>query len=132
VTHDLSTVSIYGPTAPSTRVRAYEWLDHLALDATRDEYAGLGDHSPRTALTHLLAIARAEGRVRSLSRSSSWVARSSCPARRARGAPVASSHGSCAERPKASTTSTPRTDWAGGVSWASVRRWRWLPRRPTS
>ena len=70
MTHDLSVVSIYGPTAPSTRVRAYEWLQHLALDATRFEYAALGDHSPRTALTHLPAIARAERRVRSLSRSS--------------------------------------------------------------
>ncbi len=70
VTRDLAVVSIYGPTAPSTRVRAYEWLDHLGLDATRHEYAELGDHSPRTALTHLSAIAIAEKRVRSLSRSS--------------------------------------------------------------
>jgi glycosyltransferase involved in cell wall biosynthesis len=70
VTHDLSVVSIYGPAAPSTRVRAYEWLEHLALDATRLEYAALGDHSPRTALRHLPAIARAEARVRSVSRSS--------------------------------------------------------------
>lgn len=64
----LSVVSIYGPAAPSTRVRAYEWLDHLALDATRHEYAGLSEHSPRTALGHAPAIARAELRVRALSR----------------------------------------------------------------
>jgi hypothetical protein len=70
VTHDLYVVSIYGPTDPSTRVRAYEWLDHPALDAMRYEYAALGDHSPRTTLTYLPAIARAERRVRSLSRSS--------------------------------------------------------------
>lgn len=70
MTRHLSVVSIYGPTAPSTRVRVYEWLDHLGLDATRHEYAALGDHSPRTALTHLPAIARAEKHVRSLSRSS--------------------------------------------------------------
>ncbi|MFC7360050.1 glycosyltransferase [Nocardioides astragali] len=63
-------MSIYGPTAPSTRVRAYEWLDHLALHAARFEYAALGDHSPRTVLQHLPAVARAERRVRALSGSS--------------------------------------------------------------
>lgn len=70
MTRRLSVVSIYGPTAPSTRVRAYEWLDHLGLEAVRHEYAALGDHSPRTALTHLPAIARAEQRIRSLGRRS--------------------------------------------------------------
>jgi glycosyltransferase involved in cell wall biosynthesis len=70
VTSELSVVSIYGPTAPSTRARAYEWLDHLELDAARFEYAALGDHSPRTALRHVLAIVGAERRIRSMSRSS--------------------------------------------------------------
>lgn len=70
MTHDLSVVSIYGSMAPSTRVRAYEWLDHLGLDASRHEYAGLSEHSPRTALRHLPEMARAERAVRSLSRRS--------------------------------------------------------------
>ena len=69
MTSDLSVVSIYGPTAPSTRVRAYEWLEHLSLDATRFEYAALGEHSPRTVVQHLPAVARAERNVRALSRS---------------------------------------------------------------
>jgi glycosyltransferase involved in cell wall biosynthesis len=69
VTPELSVVSIYGPTAPSTRVRAYEWLEHLGLDSTRYEYAGLGEHSPRTTLAHLPSVARAERRVRALGRS---------------------------------------------------------------
>jgi glycosyltransferase involved in cell wall biosynthesis len=64
----LSVVSIYGPTGPSTRVRAYEWLDHLDLHADRYEYAGLGEHSLATAARHARAIAQAERRVRSLSR----------------------------------------------------------------
>ena len=66
MSNDLSVVSIYGPAAPSTRVRAYEWLDHLGLRASRFEYAGLSEHSPRTALTHLPAIAGAEWRARLL------------------------------------------------------------------
>lgn len=67
---DLSVVSIYGSAAPSTRVRAYEWLDHLGLSAHRHEYAALGEHSPRTALANLPAIARAELGVQRLGRRS--------------------------------------------------------------
>lgn len=68
MTRDLSVVSIYGPDAPSTRVRVYEWLDHLGLGSYRYEYAGLREHSPRTAFTHLPAVVRAERRTRALSR----------------------------------------------------------------
>lgn len=64
----LSIVSIYGSDAPSTRVRVYEWLDHLGLDAQRHEYAGLSEHSLGTAARNLPTIAEAERRVRSLSR----------------------------------------------------------------
>lgn len=68
MTARLDVVSIYGPTAPSTRVRAYEWLDHLGVAAERHEYAGLGEHSLGTAARHALAISRAELHLQSLSR----------------------------------------------------------------
>ena len=59
--HDpLVVASPYGPAAPSTRVRVYEWLDHLGLTAERLEYAGLGRNGLGTLVRHPLAAARAE------------------------------------------------------------------------
>lgn len=56
----LVVASPYGPAAPSTRVRLYEWLAHLGLTADRLEYAGLGRNGLGTLARHPLVAARAE------------------------------------------------------------------------
>ena len=64
----LTVVSSYGARGSSTRVRLYEWLDHLRLDARREAYLGLGDNAPATLLPRLPAVVQAERRLREASR----------------------------------------------------------------
>ena len=61
-------VSAYGDAAASTRVRAYEWLDHLGLVAHRSDFAGLPSNSPRSLLRHAPTAVRAQARLWALSR----------------------------------------------------------------
>src|SRR5687767_592267 len=56
----LVVASPYGPAAPSTRVRVYEWLARLRLTADRLEYAGLGRNGLGTLVRHPATVARAE------------------------------------------------------------------------
>lgn len=56
----LVVASPYGPAAPSTRVRVYEWLAHLGLTADRLEYAGLPRNGMGTLARHPFTAARAE------------------------------------------------------------------------
>lgn len=65
----LVVASPYGPVAPSTRVRVYEWLDHLGLTSDRLEYAGLGRNGLGTLARHPLTAARAELATRRASKS---------------------------------------------------------------
>ena len=64
----LVTVTAYGPAAPSARVRVFDWVDYLGLDAAMHTYAGLPDARPSTVLRHPLAVARAEAQLRRLPR----------------------------------------------------------------
>lgn len=62
----LVVASAYGAEAPSTRVRLYEWLEHLGIIAERHEYAGLGVNAPRLLLRRAHTAIAAERRTRSL------------------------------------------------------------------
>lgn len=62
----LVVVSPYGAAAPSTRVRLYEWLDHLGLSARRAEYAGLGRNGLGAMASQPATAVRAERRTRAM------------------------------------------------------------------
>lgn len=62
----LVVASVYGSKAPSTRVRLYDWLDHLGLDAERHEYASLGMNSPQSVARRPRVVLAAERRTRAL------------------------------------------------------------------
>lgn len=62
----LVVMSPYGSAAPSTRVRVYEWLDHLGLSAQRGEYAGLGRNGLGALVRRPVAAVEAESRTRSM------------------------------------------------------------------
>lgn len=62
----LVVASAYGASAPSTRVRVYEWLEHLDLRAERHEYAGLGMNSPGVLARRPRTALAAERRTRAL------------------------------------------------------------------
>lgn len=62
----LVVASAHGAAAPSTRVRLYEWLEFLGLDAERHEYLGLGLNAPRVLARRPGAVAAAERRTRAL------------------------------------------------------------------
>lgn len=66
MTDTLAVVSPYGHGAPSTRVRVYEWLDHLGLEAQRHEYAGLRINSPGVLARQPALAVQAERRTRRL------------------------------------------------------------------
>jgi glycosyltransferase involved in cell wall biosynthesis len=65
----LVVASPYGPAAPSTRVRLYEWLAHLGLSAERLEYAGLARNGLASVVRRPLAAVRAELTTRRAARS---------------------------------------------------------------
>lgn len=59
--------SQYGPGGSSTRVRLYDWLDHLGLvEAERFEYRGASSNAPTTLLKDLANTLRAESMRRQL------------------------------------------------------------------
>lgn len=60
----LTVVSAYGPKAPSTRVRAYDWASHLGLGIEKVEFASLPDSRPGTLLRNPIKVALAAQRVR--------------------------------------------------------------------
>lgn len=59
-------VSAYGASAPSTRVRLYEWLDHLGIDATRHSYAGFASNGALVMAKHPYRALTAEVRTRAV------------------------------------------------------------------
>lgn len=63
---DLVAFSNYSPQAGSTRVRLYDWIDHLGLRARAQCYAGLPNSRPATLLRHLPAVIAAERELRRL------------------------------------------------------------------
>ncbi|KRB36250.1 glycosyltransferase [Microbacterium sp. Root180] len=65
----LITVTSYGRMAGSARVRVFDWLADLGLRSEPQTYLDTSTNSPRDLLMHPLAVARAESRLRRLSRS---------------------------------------------------------------
>jgi glycosyltransferase involved in cell wall biosynthesis len=63
---DLHSVSAYGPTASSTRVRLDDWFRFLQVDATSHYYAGLNNNRPASIVGRPAAVARAELALRRL------------------------------------------------------------------
>ena len=62
----LVTVSTYGRTGGSARVRVFDWLDWLGIEAESETYAGTSDNAPSTILRHASAALHAEWRLRRL------------------------------------------------------------------
>lgn len=62
----LTTVSAYGPSGASTRVRLYDWLDHLGLESEDHRFLGRASNPPREVLKQPLAVLRAELGLRRL------------------------------------------------------------------
>lgn len=60
----LHTVTPYGPAGASSRVRIFDWLDHLGLDAVRHTYRGAKDNRPGAMLRDLPGTLRAEAEIR--------------------------------------------------------------------
>lgn len=61
---DLDVFSMYSPAAGSTRVRIYDWLRHLGIDATEHQFAGLPNAGVSTLLSNRAAVTKAEAAVR--------------------------------------------------------------------
>ncbi|MEO8828659.1 hypothetical protein, partial [Lapillicoccus sp.] len=64
-------VTPYGRTGGSSRVRVYDWLDHLGLCAQVHAYRGSSDNRPRALLRDPLRTARAEVSTRRVATSGS-------------------------------------------------------------
>lgn len=64
----LYAVTPYGRGGGSSRVRVFDWLDHLGWDAVRYDYAGLPTNAPQVLGRHPLRAARGEIRLRQLRR----------------------------------------------------------------
>jgi glycosyltransferase involved in cell wall biosynthesis len=62
----LTVVSPYGSSGASTRVRAYDWLRQLGLDADRYEYLGASSSKPRVLAARPLDVVSAERSLRVL------------------------------------------------------------------
>lgn len=65
-TTNLTTVATYGRTGGSARVRIYEWLDYLKIDARRYCYANQGDNSISTVVRNIDKVLNAEISLRLL------------------------------------------------------------------
>lgn len=63
---NIDAVSVYGRQGASTRVRLYDWFDHLALAPRVHNYAGNADNQPGTLLRFLPTVLAAEVKLRSL------------------------------------------------------------------
>lgn len=57
--------AMYSWAAGSARVRLKDWADHLELDTTSHNYAGLSTAAPRALVANPSAIVRAESQLRS-------------------------------------------------------------------
>lgn len=57
---NLVTITPYGRSGASSRVRVFDWLDHLAMPAVSYTYLGAATSSPRTLLSNPIATTRAE------------------------------------------------------------------------
>lgn len=62
----LRVVAPYGPTGSSARVRAFDWLDHLGVEADLSTYLGTGTTSLGVLARRPLDVAVAEARLRTL------------------------------------------------------------------
>lgn len=64
---ELDVFSMYSPAAGSTRVRIYDWLAHLGMNATALQFAGLPNAGVNTLLSHRGDVLRAQTRLRHVS-----------------------------------------------------------------
>lgn len=62
----LYTVTPYGRSGGSSRVRVFDWLDHLSVPSCSLTYANLATNSPRSLSRHPLRIVRGETALRRL------------------------------------------------------------------
>lgn len=62
----LVTVTPYGRRGGSSRVRVFDWIDHLKLAVTSYDYAGLSTNTPRVLARHPGSIVCAEASLRTL------------------------------------------------------------------
>lgn len=62
----LYTVTPYGRSGGSSRVRVFDWLDHLSMPSCSLTYANLATNSPRSLSRHPLRIVRGETALRKL------------------------------------------------------------------
>lgn len=67
-TRSLITVASYGSNGSSARVRIYDWLDILGLDADRHTYLGLSNNAPTLLMNNFPRVVAAEVRLRSFAR----------------------------------------------------------------
>src|SRR5215207_5472400 len=65
----LAAVTSYGRGAGSARVRVFDWLDRLRIQADISDYTGSSSNSPTVLLKDAAGVARAESRLRRLPRS---------------------------------------------------------------
>lgn len=64
----LHTVTPYGRSGGSSRVRVFDWLDHLGLDATQHDYLGLRSNAPQVLARRISGVVNAELELRRLPR----------------------------------------------------------------
>lgn len=64
----LTTVTTYGRSAGSARVRVFDWIDHLRIESAHLTYVGGATNSPRLLARRPLHVIRAEARLRKLER----------------------------------------------------------------
>ena len=62
----LHTITPYGRRGGSSRVRVFDWLDHLELSAISHDYVSLSTNRPSTLVRHPWAVASAELSLRHL------------------------------------------------------------------
>ena len=67
---ELTAVATYGRGGAGARVRVFEWIDHLGLDAEIFSYLGTSENSPRTVLERPVATIKVERELRRLERRS--------------------------------------------------------------
>lgn len=63
---DLIAVTSYGRNAGSARVRVFDWLEKLGLNAEVSDYMSQPSNSPRQLLSHPISMALAEAHLRRL------------------------------------------------------------------
>lgn len=68
MTPELTVVASYGRTGGSARVRMYDWLDHLGLDAREEQYLGTSRLGLGALRQRPLDVTRSEARLQRLAR----------------------------------------------------------------